>query len=455
MYVVVNTRTRGNIKYDKTANLSFAPTADIISETLPINEFIIDIYTEDDDIEIARVIKLYDDGDKCYAFYRIADVEQVDKGVLRVTAESALGKLDRKILKERMYTNDDVDDNAFNAIATILQYTKLPYYIDADLYDVPIHGYCPEQTARERLQWLCFVSGAVVKTFSGATNAVYVEFRDSTTSDVPVYNTYWKPSVTNTSYVTAVNVTAFKFTQDSSPQEGDETIVVNGVTYKVERTELVEENPVFIEKPYLDDYVPTSEVTFNDITLINYSNQNAIANRLGQYYFCQEELEADIVNDGDYMPTDKVSVSLESAEAGVETDSAVGFIESCDFTFGWHAKSRIRYRILNFVKALRLTVKYVYNNINLGMKKYKFPIGFGYTIQNPYIDQSETKDRYIYAPTSETITGTMPDHAVTVTQQYFVAIRHKKDKKVVQIVSVAGVSAGQPDEQGKVVVTIE
>ena len=158
-----------DVTYTEIDNLSFAPETDLIGTQIAINEFFVDIKTHDA-ISEGSYITLTDDlqseNPNIWARYWIVGVEHIGEAMVRVHAESRLSLLDRRIMSAVMYDN--------TALSQVLEDIFLPhlydeYAVDQVFTGKTISGYCPEQTARERLLWVCFVIGAYVRTFFSPT----------------------------------------------------------------------------------------------------------------------------------------------------------------------------------------------------------------------------------------------------------------------------------------------
>ena len=72
MYVTIDLTDYSTIR-----NLSFSPQTDVTGNSLPINEFSVDIVT-DDDISFGQYAELYDDLDNLWAKYWINYAERLD-----------------------------------------------------------------------------------------------------------------------------------------------------------------------------------------------------------------------------------------------------------------------------------------------------------------------------------------------------------------------------------------
>lgn len=377
-----------NTEYTKIGRLSFAPETDLTGNSAPINEFTADIIT--DDIPPVGVwAYLYDDMDTLWAKYWLEDRYRINADTVRVFAVSPLALMDRVILPPVMYVNAWVSD-VFDDIFENQGY--IDFTMDSIFASAQINGWCPEQTARERLQWVCFVIGAYLKTFF--SDRIWALQVDTTDTLIPMGDIYWKPQMSVRDTVTAIKATVYSFTQ-GTPQVTDE-YVTNGMEwYIVTKTE------VTVTNPNVTAGTPENVISVDGITLINSGNVSTVLTHLSTYFFNRDEVEVDVINNGTYMPGDRVTASLD------DETMVKGYINSASFTFGLQAKSRIRLTALVSVEATVLTITYTYNGSQIGLEKYVFPVGFGYDIPNKYIDQEANGHRYIYRPLTERTTGTM------------------------------------------------
>ena len=143
--------------YTEITNPSFAPSADIAGASIPINEFQIDIHTADT-IAIGAMAELYDDLDNLWAQYWIVYAEHIDQRTLRLRAQSEIGILDRISLPATYYNGASVTSVLDDAIvwSTLGSVIPMGYSLDSSFSGETITGFCPQQTARERLLWVAY-----------------------------------------------------------------------------------------------------------------------------------------------------------------------------------------------------------------------------------------------------------------------------------------------------------
>ena len=398
-------------KYSEITGLSFAPSADLAGASIPINEFQVDIHT-DDLIEIGGYAQLYDDRDNLWASYWIIYAEHIDAYTLRLRAQSDIAILDRVTLPATYYNGVAVtsvlDDTIVRNSGAVGVVITMDYTLDSVFSSFYITGFCPEQSARERLLWVCFVIGAYVKTsFNSEIEILPI---DSTETLIPMGDTYWKPTVTFNDWVTAIKAKTYDFTP-GTPQTTDTYVTdANGTHYIVTESELLLQNP---DAPAA---APENVVTIEGVYLVNDNNVSGILSHLSQWYFKRMEVDLDAIDNAAYIPGDKVV-------ACVDDESMVsGFINSADFAFGLQSKARIHLTAAEDRETGNLTVIYVYDDTQLDRRIYLFPVGYSYEIRNPYPDITMNSHRYIFRPENATATGTIAAGENTNTQDCLVAL---------------------------------
>ena len=449
----VNNTTQ-EYRYDEISNLSFAPEVDITGQSLPINEFYVDIHTEDD-IPVSSVIKLYDDSGKMWAKYYIVYAEHEIPEVLTVRAESILARMDRVYVPAVMYTGSPT---VLKLVHGLFNDDATKYYIDPTIASMTITGYFPKQTKKERLQWICFAVGAYVKTFfTRNQNNVYAQVEilkldvESNGTEIPANKVFWRPQRSFSDYVESITITQFTFTKVSSSQINvvDEWIEADGEYYSVGRSEQIFKNP------NIERGVATQEIVLEDVYIVTDNNTlSRIASLLGMLYFKRDELDADLINNGEYEPAHKVRIPLVSPDE----DSgavAIGYLDSCDFSFGTQARSKIHMTVQSVQDTVSLTIVYIHDitKLKLGKSKYNFPVGFSYSLENPYLDQMNGKYRYVYYPKLKYATGTIAEGTNTNNQYYDNALIYNNDPnhpnyQMLAVLSVSEAITWQDYENG-------
>ena len=417
MYILIDQTT-----YTELRDLSYAPQTDVTGNSLPINEYSVSIITNDT-IAYGQYAELYNDVDTRFAKYWIVYAEREGDAV-RIVGRSDIALLDGVTLPAVMYSNEpiaDVLDGVMVRQAGGGTVASIDYSLASALSSVTITGYCPEQSARERLQWVCFVAGAFVKSFfNGMTR---IQPLDTTETLIPIEKTYWRPTIKHSDWVTAVRVTAFSFAA-GTPQTTDEWVQVGSTYYIVTRQEYTLTN----------ESAPASAadnvISFDNVYLINAANASGILSYLALLYFKRAEITLDVIDNGEYKPGDRLVVY------GAEDQIYVGYAQSAAFAFGKQSKATLQLMAVDTVDGAALRVTYKWGDLTLGKAKYFFPVGYSYSVQNLYLDRTMGGHRYIFRPTTEAVEGTMVAGGKTETVTYEVALDLEIATGVLKIVNV-------------------
>lgn len=405
----------GETTYTKIKSLSFDPEADVTGDKVPTNQFSVDIQTTDD-ISFGEYAYLYDDLDNLWAKYWIIYAEHMDKQTVRVRAQSALMLLERRILDPVMYNAEPVT----NVIADIFDRLGADSYtLDPSLASATITGFCPEQSAKNRLIWVCFVICAYVK--SCFSDKIEIAPIDDTEMLIPINKIYWKPKITYSDYVTRCRVVSYSY-QQGTPATTD-TWVTDGTDYYIQS-----QTSVSLGNPDVPQDALVHEITIDGITIVNSDNVDDILTHISQYYFKRMQVEFDAINNAEYMPGDKITAYAD------EDTMYTGFINQTTFTFGLQAKSTILLTPVEIRPAGKLIIEYVYNSQVIGEQEYTFPVGYEYEIEMPYHDWMIGEHRYIYRPVDANVTGTMAAGETVIQEPYQVALDLKDD--ILHVVSV-------------------
>ena len=404
MYVTID-----QTDYTDLRNLVFAPQTDITGDTIPINEFTVDIVT-DDLITAGQYAELFDDRNNRWAKYWITYAERSGADAMQVKARSPIAMMDGVTLPAVVY-------NA-TALSTVLDNTivrhageglvaTLPYTLSSSFNNTTVTAVLPEQNARERLQWVCFAIGAYVQTYFNTQ--IEILPIGQTTTRIPLEKTYWRPNVIYKDYVTAVEIIGYSFAT-GTPGVGDEYVEVGNDTY------ILTPQKFTLTNTNAPATAADNVVKFEGVYTVNADNVSAIIAHVAGYLFKRTSAQLDAINNGDFIPGDKVEGYSDS-----ETMFS-GFVESCAFAFGKQAKARMNVIASDVIPTKGLTILYKWGNEQLDRKVYQFPIGFTYEIENPYIEAAISGHSYVFRPQTATVSGTMGSTAQTVTVQYDVAL---------------------------------
>lgn len=408
MYITI-----GETNYRKIKNLIFSPQASMTTDELPINEFSADIITTDE-ISEGQYAILKDDLNNLWAKYWVYQADRKDETTVHIVAHSEIALLEYVTLPEIVYQNVTLE----NALEDIMVrqsgaggiVAPIDYGVRESIKDTLINGYCPEQTARERLQWVCFVCGAFVKTFFHYRPAIIP--LDTTAELVPRDKTFWKPTVNFGRRVTAIKATAYTFTEGTNTQAE----VMNASSYTFPLPWICTEQTFTLTNPEATVDDGDNPIEVDELYLVNPSNVSDIMTRLAARYFPRESVDIDVINNAEYMPGDALVVydDLNNLYWGV--------VESCDFSFGVQARARMHLSAGADVPGALLTINYMFGDTRIKREKYTLPVGYPYEITTLYIDKTEDGRRRIYRPTQDSVTGTMTSEGATVSVTCDVAL---------------------------------
>jgi hypothetical protein len=426
MYITIN-----ETDYTRHRNLSFSPQTDFTCDRVPINEFSVEIVTTDT-IAYGQYAYLYDDSDNIWAKYWIFYAERTSEDAMLIRARSDIALLDGVTLPATMYNaeaiSDVLDDVMVRQSGSPGIVVTIDYSIDSSFNDVTITGFCPQQSARERLQWVCFAAGAYVKTFFN--NEIEILPIDATPTLVPIEKTFWRPTVNYSDYVTAVKVVGYTFTQ-GTPSTTDK-YVTDGTSYWI-----VTSQEYTLANNNVPSSAPDNVVKIESVYLINSSNASDILNRLAALYFKRTEVQADVIDNAEYIPGDMLTVYVD------EETMYSGLARLCEFSFGRQTRASVTLTASEDMNGAELVIDYQYNGENISSVSYYLPIGYEYSITNQYIDINEDGHRYIYRPLTQTVTGTMVSGGQTQTVACDIALDLYED--VLHIRAVDSVTASGVD----------
>lgn len=401
--------------YTEIKNLSFSPQVDLIGNALPINEFEADILTTDTIVVDSGTI-LTDGVDDNYwwAAFFLDYAERVDAQTVHIRARDNVTILDSIHLSDVVYTN--------TSLKTVLDGTLLrdageetgieipmDYTLDSALSGVTVSGYFPEQTARERLQWVCFVAGAYVQTCF--VDQITIKALDATPTLIPVDKTFWRPQINHGDYVTAIKLTAYSFYQDAdaAADAGSYTFPLPWVAttqdYRLD-------NPgVTLDRENVMDV--------DELYAVNPGNVSALLNRMADRYFTRTEITADVIDNGEYLPGDRVYIFDRDGNC------YQGYIEAASFRFGKQARATLKIVAASAVETANLTVSYTSSGATLATETYSIPVGYEYSVGTRYLDLEAEERRTVYRPTVQSVSGTMTGTGASATVPCEIALDYE------------------------------
>lgn len=425
MYIKID-----NTEYRSIRNLSFAPETSVLSDCVPINQFTLDVMT-DDAISAGADIELYDDIDTLWATYWVTYAERLDDFTISLRAESKISILDRKTMPAVMYSNEPVSDILSDVFSDL---GSSSYSLDSSFSGASISGFMPHHSKRYRLQLICFVIGAYVKTYFN--DKIEILPLSANALLVPKKKTFWKPSVTYKDWVTGITIRSFSF-QQGTPATGDDYVKDDqGVTYIQSSQEITVTNP---DAPVT---APPNIIEVDDVQIINSGNVSAILARLASMYFGRAMADVDVINNAEYMPGQRVITY------GVGQQLVMGYIESATFSFGVQARSKIHMTPIELREAVTLTIRYTWSELGTKLRvlteEYLLPKDYQYTIENPYIDLAWQNHRYVLRPRDEYTTVTLSADSV-IEMPCYAALDNYKNVLTVTSVDEVTVSSGEAD----------
>lgn len=414
MYVLL-----GTVIYRRIRNLVFRPETDVTGSSIPVNRFTVEVMTSRS-IRAGMEAYLYDDEDNLWARYWVTMADRVDENTVSVRAESSVKLLERYTLKQAFYQGASLSSILQGSV---LKRLKGGYRLSTELAGKTVTGYCPEQTARDRLQWLCLACGAYLKDFF-VDRLHILPVSEPSETYIPADKTFWKPQVDYLEYVTSITATYYTY-EHRQPYHTEKYVEVNGEYYVQTETEITIENP---EAPSI---ALEKEVTLKGVTLVNQSNVDEILSRLSKYYFQRTEASLDVVDNGEFMPGQKVAFHVDAERL------SAGYVNSCTFRFGTQAKASMELTAVDERAGATVSVTYAWGFVSLLTLAYYLPVGYSYDIEAQYVSSRIDGHWYVFRPTSKHITGTVGEGGSDVTQQVEVALDlYEGDLSIVSVDSV-------------------
>lgn len=419
-----------NKDYTAIENLKFDPSADVTGTSVPINELSCSIKT-DDEIRYGDFASLYDDSGKLWAKYWITEVEEQNESFVYIIAQSMLLLLDRSTLSAKMYQGELAKD----VIADIFKIApKVEYTLDSSFDNIKISGFCPEQSAKDRLQWVCFVIGAYIKSFFTDKVEIIPLKEDSTT--IPMFQTFWKPSVTYEDIVTDVKVRAFTFIE-GEPGTTDNYVTADESTYYIQQTQVFT-----LKNRDVPETAATNTVEVDDVSIVNNDNVSEILSRLAKYYFNRTQVQFDVIDDGSYQPGQMLNVSL-SRHGNIAT----GYAISASFSFGHAQRASISLRQVNIIAGVELIITNLFEGRSISQLTYQYPAGIEYMIQNAYLDAFIDGNRHILMPEKTHTKGVMLNTTTYDTTNYLCALKQVGELLYINIIDDISTSDGESGKE--------
>lgn len=407
MYILLNWVIDESIYigYFQIKNLNFSPQVDLTGNSLPANQYTVDVVMPDGLPGELTQATLYDDIGQIWSKWPPTKVQRITETYYRVTCTSRIMALDYVELEPTMYEGED----ASNVIDDCIGRVTAAYSVAEDLQSIPITGFCPAQTARERLTWALFAIGAYAD--DTYTERIEIKAVDDTPALIPLEHTFMRPAEDAREWVTGLSITAYTFREGTEEEwQSDEN------SYQFPTPWIATPQTFTLTNPDAPAYAPENIVELDSLYLVNPTNVSGILTRLAKYWFNPKEVQLDCINNRAYKPGDLV-------QAYIDTDRMVlGYIQQMNSRFGLQSRSMLKLIGTNAVPTARLIVRYKYQNANIGKAQYYLPVGVAFSIDNPYLDQTKKKRRRIYRPTTAKAEGTMVVGGMTVNVNYEIAL---------------------------------
>lgn len=187
-----------------------------------------------------------------------------------------------------------------------------------------------------------------------------------------------------------------------------------------------------LSNPDAPDVAPANEVAVTGVTLVHPGNVTAVLDRLARWHFSRARADVDVIDNGDYVPGDRVTAPLDDAR------SVTGIIERAEFAFGLQAKASLSLTAATVLGAAALRIRYLWEGTLLGQAVYELPVGYAYAIDNPFLDRTIGGHRYVFRPENDRAEGVVTAGGCVDEQAFSAALDLYEG--ILDIISVDGVS---------------
>ena len=207
--------------------------------------------------------------------YVVKQINNLGNNLYEIQGYSLVYRLDTPKVPAKYYNGvslsvalKDVEKNANGSFG-------VTYNVDTALSGKTITGYCPEQTARERLQQFCWAVGGYVSCACSALINI-LAIPSTVQGTVPKSKIYAFPAVANEDEAARVNLTVHTYTAGTS---GDDIVIdADGNKYVHTTSTLTMANTALTG-------VSNREISVDNATLVNSSNAQATLLRMASVYF--------------------------------------------------------------------------------------------------------------------------------------------------------------------------
>jgi len=417
---------------DAISDLKLTTGTMIGGEELPVGELSFTL-TWQHGVSIAKPdywlwLKLQYKGDDIL-LYRCTEVKLLDHDadifVYNITAQSILTLLEDITVPPVMYINST---SVTTALTNLFQMTDLPVNYTADLTSSgrTIQGYLPEQSAKERLQWLCFFARLRVITV-GTGYPIQIDLMP--VDKITIYQrnrVYYHPKVYNNSSYN-INYRDYVYT---GAQTTDISATDEWAYDSISRGYYIVTYTDNIGTMY------DRSVDFSNLTL---TFDNDIKTDLASKYAERLTIEASVLMDGvDLVEGDYIALTCYQSYFQLWGTLREGNIGTITYTFGARAvKADIVMPFAVESDQVVLTVYYKYGNTILGSDMYAYIEGDTYEVTPPQpLEYLEGDKLGVYCAWGMTTLTDAIDEDTWINVSYSKALEHDVSTLELYIIDV-------------------
>ena len=353
--------------YTAIRNLSFDPEIDLTGQELIVNGFTVEIET-DDNISSGQRVLLEDNLNNIWVRYWVIKTERKQKNFITVEAKSMLYFLDRYSMKHRFYDNIRLDTALLEIFNTVGETLVDLRYANTEIPQMRINGYCPTQTARERLQSILMATGTYISEYMKAwlvvtdvPNLGTSVLDDDYGTIIEANSVFMKPKLISNDAVSALHLTYYSVTAYDSGS-GKTIQDEDGGTYWYET------GGGTASSSGTGNYVDVK-----DNMMVDYTSYQTIFDNLIAYYISRtDRVEADVINNGIVFPGTRVLLPFD-----IESGKLVmGYVRAVDFTYGNQIRSKLSIFPAMVIDGAKVTLKYVCNGETVHTEIKLYTIGY-------------------------------------------------------------------------------
>ena len=355
-----------NMTYTTLRNLSFAPEVDLTGQSLPLNEFTVDVETEDT-LQTGQFAKLLDDLDRVWARYWVTKVDRKTLKLSTLKAQTPLIWLERSRMPAALISDTlgGAIDRCFDVVADVVGPVGGYCVIDSGIANTPVYGFCPEQSARERVQSLLMAAGAYIRTWNDTEMRVlpspHMWDADRGWGDIlQADRVFWRPNLIQGD--AASHLTLKYYSVDNYDTGGSTVQDAYGNTFWVTEGSIGASSTG-----------AGNEISIGGNMLVGYDSAHAIWPQFEQIYFwAPHRVEADVIDNAEIWPGDLVTFQLD--EEGQKL--CTGYVNSVEFAFGVQSRARIRLDSASVLNAARVTINWTHDGWTVYSETRIYPPGY-------------------------------------------------------------------------------